>query len=292
LIYFSNLKAFQGAASLKGFFVWRDFGIFNETALPMRERYALMEKTLQTIWYEDDLFWETFGPELFSTERLQAASTEVDQVIELLKLEQESEILDLCCGIGRHSLALARKGFVVTGLDRTESYIVQARQQVNDEPLSVNFIIGDARRFCQLDSYDAVINMFTAFGYFEDQADDLRVLLNVHASLKRGGKLLIDIIGKEILARIYQAREWHESNNGIFLREAEVDCAWSWVKCRWLLIKDGKQYEHKFGHRLYSAVELSNLLYKAGFSQVEVYGSLDGAPYDHEAQRLVLVAVK
>ncbi len=251
-----------------------------------------MEKTKQTIWHEDDLFWETFGPEMFNAERLQSASTEVDQLTELLKLKQESEILDLCCGIGRHSLALARKGFAVTGLDRTESYIVRARQQVNNEPLSINFIIGDVRRFCQLDSYDAVINMFTAFGYFEDQADDMRVLINAHASLKNGGKLLIDIMGKEILARIYQEREWHESDNGIFLRESEVDCAWSWIKNRWLLIKDGKKYEHKFGHRIYSAVELSNLLYRAGFSQVEVYGSLDGAPYDHEAQRLVLVAVK
>lgn len=258
----------------------------------MRERCALMEKTQQTIWYEDDLFWETFRPELFNEERLQSASTEADQLIELLKLRQESEILDLCCGIGRHSLELARRGYEVTGLDRTESYIVRARQQVNDEPLSVNFIIGDARRFCQLDSYDAVINMFTAFGYFKDQADDMRVLLNVRASLKNGGKLLIDIIGKEILARIYQARDWHENDYGIFLRESEVDCAWSWIKNRWLLIKDGKKYEHKFGHRIYSAVELSNLLYKAGFNQVEVYGSLDGAPYDHQAQRLVVVATK
>jgi SAM-dependent methyltransferase len=251
-----------------------------------------MEKTTQTIWYEDDLFWETFGPEMFNTERLQATSTEVDQLTALLKLEPGAAVLDLCCGIGRHSLELARRGYEVTGLDRTENYITRARQQANDESLSVNFIIGDARRFCQLDSYDAAINMFTAFGYFEDQADDLRVLLNVHASLKRRGKLLIDIMGKEILARIYKARDWHQSDNGIFLRESEVDCAWSWIKNRWLLIKDGKTYEHKFGHRVYSAVELSNLLYKAGFSQVEVYGSLDGTPYDHEAQRLVTVAAK
>lgn len=258
----------------------------------MRLNCALVKTEGQTKWHDDDSFWQTFGPEMFTAERLEAALEEAEQIMKLLKLRSGATILDLCCGIGRHSLALARKGYVVTGLDRTESYIVQARQQVNNESLSVNFVIGDARRFCQLESYDAVINMFTAFGYFEEQADDKRVLLNAYASLKRGGKLLIDIMGKEILARIYQVRDWHESDNGIFLRESQVDRAWSWINNRWLLIKNSKKYEHKFGHRIYSAAELSGLLNKAGFSQVEVYGSLDGSPYDHQAQRLVIIAAK
>ncbi len=258
----------------------------------MRLECALIEAKEEINWYEDDSFWEVFGPELFPAERVNAATLEAKQIAEMLGLKERAKILDLCCGIGRHSIALATDSFEVTGVDRTESYIAQARKNVGDEPLSINFVIGDARQFCQLNTYDAVINMYTAFGYFEDQADDLRVLLNVHASLKKDGKLLIDLTGKEVFAREFQLRDWHEHENRIFLRECEVDCNWSWLNSRWILIKDGKKYEHRFGHRIYSAVELSNLLYRAGFSEVNVYGGLDGSPYDERAQRLVVVAGK
>jgi len=251
-----------------------------------------MTSVKEITWHENDLFWETFGPEMFNTEKLESASTEVDQIIELLSLQPGARVLDLCCGIGRHSLELARRGFKVSGFDRTASYLEQARQQAEAEGLVVDFVQGDMRRFCALEEFDAVINMYTAFGYFEEPADDKRVLLNAFASLKKGGKLLIDVMGKEVLARIFQSRDWHENNGTKFLRESKVAQDWSWVENRWILLNGNEQKEYKFGHRVYSAVELSNLLRKTGFAKVEVFGDLAGAAYDHQAERLVVIAEK
>jgi SAM-dependent methyltransferase len=148
------------------------------------------------------------------------------------------------------------------------------------------------RQFCQLDDFDCVINMFTAFGYFEDPADDKRVLLNAYSSLRKGGSLIIDVLGKEKLARIFQSRDWHEEDGKLFLQERRICNDWSWVENRWLVIEDGKQQEFKFGHRIYSAVELTGLLRECGFSSVNVYGNFDGADYDEKAERLIAVAKK
>lgn len=251
-----------------------------------------MENKEKTEWYEDDLFWETFRCELFSAERLEAAPQDVDRLVELLQLRPGAKVLDLCCGVGRHSLELARRGYEVTGFDRTADFLEQARAAAQTEGLSVDLVQGDMRRFCALEEFDAVVNLYTSFGYFEDPHDDKRTALNAYASLKRGGKLLVEMMGKEVLARIFQPRDWHERDGRLFLREVEVTQDWSWIKNRWVLFEGGERKEFRFGHRVYSAVELTGLLKRCGFAEVEVFGSLAGAPYDHQAQRLVTVAVK
>jgi SAM-dependent methyltransferase len=251
-----------------------------------------METKEKTIWYEDDLFWQTFESEIFNKEKFESAAREVDQLIELLDLPPGSKVLDLCCGVGRHSLEFARRGFEVTGFDITQRYIEQGKARAKSENLEVDFVLGDARRFCALEEFDAVINMYTAFGYFEEPSDDKRVVLNAYSSLKPGGKLLIQSMGKEILARIFQPREWNEHDGRIFLQERWLSDDFSWIDNRWILLEDGRQREFTFGHRLYSAAELKNLFRRCGFRNVEVFGDLAGAAYDHQAKGLVIIGIK
>jgi hypothetical protein len=99
-------------------------------------------------------------------------------------------------------------------------------------------------------------------------------------------------MGKEVIARIFRERDWHEVNGTIVLEERKVCRNWSWMENRWIMIKDGKMEEYKISHRLYSAAELTALLNDCGFNAIDVYGDLTGAPYDHTAKRLVLVAHK
>lgn len=251
-----------------------------------------MQKAKKKTWYEDESFWKTFAPTMFNQERLEAAAGEVDHIVKLLAPEKGAKILDLCCGIGRHSLELARRGYQVVGVDLTEEYLAKARRQAESEGLNVKFVRSDMRQFCQIEQFDAVINMFTAFGYFEIQADNLRVLTNIHCSLRKGGKLLIDTIGKEILARIFKERDWQEEDGRIFLRDCKARRNWSWIDSRWMMLENGKVTEFRFGHRIYSAVELINMLNECGFSSVSIYGDLEGADYDQNAKRLIAIAVK
>lgn len=251
-----------------------------------------MRKKQGKPWHENDSFWKTFGPVMFNQERLDATAEEIDQIVELLGIKTDAKILDLCCGIGRHSLELARRGFQVIGVDRTKEYLAKARKRAESEGLNIEFVRGDMRRFCLLEGFDVVINMFTAFGYFEKPAENRRVLTNMYCSLRKGGKLLIDIMGKEVLARIYRERDWYEEDGKIVLRECKMRENWSWAENRWILVGNGKKREFRFGHRVYSAVELAALLTDCGFSSVSIYGDLDGSDYDHKAKRLIAVARK
>jgi SAM-dependent methyltransferase len=243
-------------------------------------------------WHENDEFWEKFAPLLFDEEHWSAVPFEIDQIIGRLQLGPGAAVLDLCCGQGRHSLEMARRGLQVTAVDRTASYIAQACQHADAENLDIEFIQADMRQFQRESAFDGALMMYTSFGYFEDQAENQMVLSNLYQSLKAGGAVIIELMGKEVLARIFEPRGWSEHNGLIFLQERRLDKDWSWIENRWIIIEGGERHEYRISHWLYSASELSDMLVNAGFSQVEIYGSLEGAPYDQSAKRLVAVARK
>lgn len=243
-------------------------------------------------WHEDDTFWAAFASNMFNDRRWEVTPAEVDLVVTLLQIGPGAEVLDLCCGPGRHSLELARRGFRVTGVDRTQQYLDTATEQARKEDLDIEFVHEDMRAFCRPDAFDAVINMFTSFGYFEDPEEDRRVVMNVHRSLKTGGLFLLDVMGKEVLARIFLERNWSEEDGVILLQERKVSQNWGWMDNRWILLRGNERIESGVSHRLYSATEMVALLKECGFTSVDVYGDYNGSPYDHTARRLVTVARK
>lgn len=243
-------------------------------------------------WHETDEFWEIFAPLMFTQERWEVVPGEVDQILGLLNLPAGAAVLDMACGPGRHSLELARRGYQVTGIDRTKAFIIEARRRAEAEDLPVTFIEGDMRSYKSVESFDAALNMYTAFGYFSDQTENAAALSNLARALKPGGRLLIDLAGKEIIARIFQARDWTEIDDVLLLQERTIKQNWSYLEDRWIKLEEGRRTEFHLGHYLYSAAELTSMLLENGFQHVQIFGSLAGAPYDQSAQRLVALAEK
>ena len=121
--------------------------------------------------------------------------------------------------------------------------------------------------------------------------DDLTVLRNVRAGLRPGGAFLIDVAGKEWLARHFQPTRSATLPDGtIFIDRCTVVEDWSRVENEWILVRDGQARTFRLRLSVYSGQELKDRLLAAGFSRVSLYGNLDGAPYDREASRLVAVA--
>ena len=243
-------------------------------------------------WHEDDGFWQTMATVMFTERSWAAVPVQVDQIIRLLGIGPEAAILDLCCGPGRHSLELARRGFRVTGVDRTAAYLARARKVAEKEDLHIELVQDDMRRFSRANAFDVAMLMFTSFGYFRDPAENRQVLVNVCRSLKEQGALILDTMGKEVLARIFRERDWQEYEDAFLLEERRVVDNWSWIENRWILLRGQEQQEFKLSHWVYSATELSAMLRDGGFRSVDVYGDLEGSPYDHAAKRLVAVAHK
>ena len=243
-------------------------------------------------WYEDTEFWEAVAPFLFGEERWALTPAEVEHITTLLNVGEGAAILDLCCGPGRHSLELARRNYAVTGVDRNVTFLQQARKKAESEGLLLEFVDEDMRNFCRQEAFDAVLLLYTSFGYFEEQDQNFKVLLNVYQSLRKGGVFIIEVMGKEVLARIFRERDWGEKNGIIHLEERKIIENWSKIENRWIIIDKNTRKEFNFTHWIYSAQELSSLLHKCGFNSIGVYGSLEGGPYDNTARRLVTVARK
>ena len=243
-------------------------------------------------WHELDEFWDTVEPVLFCDRRMENAPVEVDKIINLLNMTPGQHVLDLCCGVGRHTLELARRGFRATGLDRTQKYLDRAVSQAQQEGLDVEFIQGDMRTFSDEGRFDVILNYFTSFGYFNEPKDDTLVINNVYRSLKKGGIFLMDMMGKEVLAKVFRERDWREEEGILILEERKIRGNWSIVESRWIMIRGDERKEVTLALRLYSAVELGLMLSNAGFKDVDVYGDIDGNPYDDTAKRLVTVGRK
>ncbi len=241
-------------------------------------------------WYEDEEFWKMYP--LFTDKKLKEAGEEVEKIISLADLDSDIKVLDLCCGIGRHSIVFADRGYDVTAVDITEHYLERAREKGEEKSVEIEFIKEDMRKFKREGEFDIVLNLFTSFGYFEDNDENLQVLKNVYKSLKPNGKFILDVLGKEVIARIFKGKEWKEINGDIWLFERNIKKDWSRFEDNMMKVVNGDVKEFNTSHWLYSAKELKDMLEGVGFTSLDVYGNYDGKPYDEEADRLVVLAEK
>jgi SAM-dependent methyltransferase len=246
----------------------------------------------EPVWHENPEFWDAFRDFMFPPEKYEQAPEQVDRVLDLADLEPAGRVLDVPCGVGRHAASLAERGFDVTAVDATERYLDDAREHAAETSEAVEFVHADMREFRRPGTFDAVLNLYTSFGYFEDRADDERTARNFYESLKPVGTLVMSLAGKEVLAGTFEARSWEERDGAYLLEEREVTEDWTWMRNQWHLIVDSEVESFTVSHRLYSARELSELLRRVGFSDVSAYGDLEGSAYDTDAERLVVVAEK
>ncbi|MBU2599336.1 methyltransferase domain-containing protein [bacterium] len=207
----------------------------------------------------------------------QITSQESEIFLNILGFKPEDKILDLCCGQGRHSLELARKGFKnVEGLDRSHYLIHRARSLAKKELLNVKFKEGDARKLPYLpDTFDVVMILGNSFGYFETMHDDLRVLKEIFRVLKPWGKLLINVADGEYLVENFQPRSWEWIDEKYFVcRERSFSKDKQRLISREVIThaEKGVIADQFYAERLYSKESLMQLLKETGFTDVTFHG--------------------
>lgn len=221
-------------------------------------------------------------------------SREVNQIVELLSPPPESEILDLCCGHGRHAIPLAKRGYRVTGQDLSAFLLEKAEAEAADAGVSLRLVQSDMRQVPFEDEFDAVINIFSAFGYLESDEEDQKVLQQVHKALKAGGRFLLDTVHHGWLARNFEPRSWHlGSGETVILEEQEWDLVRGRSETTLTLIQpDGSREHHAYTMRMYAPTELVRMVRKARLTIDAVYGALDGRELTLDAPRFVILASK
>ena len=235
-----------------------------------------LEEHVQPDWWRfifNSIYLKTDGDVI---DDAQITCREMDVFTEILKLTPEHKILDLCCGQGRASLELARRGFSnVEGLDRSRYLIQKAKIQSRKENLSVKFREGDARKLpYQSDTFDVVFVLGNSFGYFESSNDDVRVLREIFRVLKPWGRLLIDVADGEYLKRRFQPRAWEWIDKNYFVcRERSLSRDKQRLISREVVTnaKKGVIADQFYAERLYTRKALEDLLQFVGFNDVTVH---------------------
>ncbi len=246
-------------------------------------------------WFADRVYWEANRSFIWSDRRIEMSGTAVSNIVKLLGMKAGESVLDLACGFGRHSLVFAEHGFDVTAVDLNPDFIEEADANTSKAGKTVRFICADMREFREPESYNNVVLLYNSFGYFKERRDDERVIRNCFDSLLPGGKILISVMGREIVRRNMNSREqrdWWEKDGVVRLEEYTVEEDWSWATIRWTLLEGNDRQTFEYGLRLYSEEEMIHLLSDAGFVNIQIYGSMKGTPYDEKAHHLVATACK
>lgn len=213
----------------------------------------------------------------------------IDNLIGVLSPTKDAQILDVACGKGRHSIYLNKKGFDVIGFDLSDQNIAYAKKFENDR---LHFHVHDMRQPVAEAQFDVVLNLFTSFGYFNTEQENVTAIKAIAASLKPGGKFLLDFLNpytvihalkpaelKTIQGIEFKIRKYLSKDNFI-IKEIEFE-------------DKGKSHHYEERVRAIRRLDFLSYLREADLILDHIYGDYEFNPYDAEnSDRMIFVATK
>lgn len=238
-------------------------------------------------WFES-WFDSPYYHLLYAHRDFKEAEFFIGNLLSRLELKKNAPVLDLACGKGRHALCLSNFGLDVLGLDLSENSIREAKKLEHDH---LYFDVHDMREVYPGRKFDAVFNLFTSFGYFDSESDNLRVLRSVHEMLNPGGILLIDFMNAAKTVRELVPREEKTVNGITFHITREYDGRHIFKHIRF---RDGEK-DFSFTERVQALKkeDFEKLLKEAGFELLYIFGDYALSSFDEtNSPRLILEARK
>lgn len=236
--------------------------------------------------YFDELYLKFF----LETQKDEITQKQVDLISKFIK--NGGYILDAGCGIGRHSIALAKCGFSVLGIDSSALYVEKAKEQASRiKTTNVEFKVLDMRQIQIQNQFDAVINIWSSFGYFDDETN-ARIIKNFHSSLKKDGVLILDVENRDYILKHFIYETFSEKENIFILERRKFNPLTSVISTHRYFLIQGEKREVIRHLRLYTATELINLLTENGFKIINIFGNYDKVKFNIDAQRIITIAQK
>ena len=246
---------------------------------------------LQKMWYKDfftDIaleFWE-------KSHDTQMTKDEVAFLHQLFRLPKGARLLDMLCGYGRHAIAMARKGYVITGVDIAQLYISQLEEQAKRYRLPIDTLNADLSCVQLLHKYSGAYCLGNSISYF-DRSGTVNLLKNVGQHLQPNSLLVLHtgMLAESILPNLV-LRDWQQAGELFFLMEHEHNMELGRLDTQLTFIKDGKTEKRTIYHYIYTYAEMGNLLAQCGFKLLTAYANPDGEPFAFGDEQAYLVAQK
>ena len=227
----------------------------------------------------------------FMADSLREENTEAqaDFLERHLALKPGMKIVDLGCGHGRHSIALAKRGYECVGIDLVEGFLEVARKDAEAAGVNPTFVRGDIGTFGSEYTFDRAICLFDAFGFFDD-AHAINSLICIHRALAEDGLFVLDLRTREWMTRIPQVSVLDKGNGDMMIDRHHFDIATGRFVDRRTYVRDGKQREVMFSVRLYAFTEIRLILQSVGFEVLAAFGGYDDSPISALKSRTVILA--
>ncbi|MFF2021543.1 class I SAM-dependent methyltransferase [Streptomyces sp. NPDC058171] len=243
--------------------------------------------------YDEDYLHFYAGPGIPADHERQVgddrSEADADLIVRLLELRAGARVLDLACGHGRIASRLAARGHAVTGTDSSPAFLTRARADASARGVHVDYWQGDMRDLPWDGEFDAVVNWFTAYGYFDDDTNRA-VLRGVARALRPGGRVILDLNNLTSALRGHRpARVAVHDDGDLFADRHHLDPLTSRLHAERTVVRGGRARTFSFHVRLFAFPELRDWLHAAGFTDVSGHGE-DGGPLRADHDRMVVVA--
>lgn len=254
------------------------------------------ESHSETPWYAEDggLFGSEYLEEYEEILTPEKTLKDIEFLERELALTKGMRILDLACGHGRHTVELACRGYRVTGQDLNGFFLEKAKEAARGAGVDVRWVQGDMREIPFEGEFDVVLNLFTAFGYLENDEEDQKVLHQVAKALRSDGRFLMDVINRDRIMRVFAENDGKELPGGsLIVTQRKFDFTTSRMNERRVRVwPDGKRRDVHLSLRMYSLHELIRMANTAGLKYEKSFGNNDSSPLDFTSMRCILIARK
>jgi SAM-dependent methyltransferase len=226
---------------------------------------------------------------IYSHRTDEAAREEVNEIISLMKMTPNSKVLDLCCGNGRHSRQLAECGFLVTGIDLSQVLLADAEKK--NENGKITYFHHDVRNLPFEEEFDYVLNLFTSFGYFEEEEENRKVFDSIYHSLKKNGRFLVDFLNPGYIKSTLIPYSERMVGDILIIEKRKIEGK---KVCKDIEVHEGndiRKYQEQIN--LFEFDEMETMLKKAGLDISNVYGGFDQRSYNsNNSPRMIIIGKK
>jgi SAM-dependent methyltransferase len=253
--------------------------------------YEELAMDTQTEW------WRTFfsGPVVdfwLAVPTEEQTRQEADFIRESLLAVPPAKILDVPCGGGRHSRALAGRGYRMTGVDISPGFLDAARSGTKAHPGTVAWKQREMRDLPWPESFDGAFSFGNSFGYLDDDGN-AEFLNAVARALRPGARFVLEACYvTEVVLPVLQERSWFEVADMLVLAQRRYDPATSRLHVEYRWVRNGGVETRSMSARIYGCREILRLLEGAGFADLQTYGSLTRGEFELGSSRLLVAATK
>ncbi len=250
----------------------------------------IMSKKRDKPWYERSFRQDYLT--IYSHRDFSEAKKHIDLFENTVPVRRGMTILDLGCGFGRHTLELSRRNYRGVGLDLSDYLLKHAVEQAKTENSIARFVLADMRAIPFVGRFDAILNIFTSFGYFDTDGENFQVIRQAFNALNEKGWLFFDYMNTERVLSELEAKSEMNRNGMYIVQERHYNPGTKRIEKNITVSDKLGLRSYRESVRAYSRQELTHFFKQAGFSCKEELGDYNGIPFTSKSARFILIGQK